>query len=348
MPAVLTITCHRAYNYGAVLQAYALQTAVEEAGADCGVIDYQPPYLRRKKGSLPVRIAWQFYRLPDFIAGKRAFGAFVRQYLHCTRPYRSFADLCEDPPKADVYLAGSDQIWNYKIENGWDDSYFLAFAPAGSKKCSYAASIAQTELPPDVAARYRTLLRDFDHLTVREQTAQSLLEGIGCEGVRTVLDPVYLLTAAQWHALAAPFACDEKYILLYAFNCHEEILQYARRLAREKGCRLYVINTRVRDYTLQGDRHFWNISPTLFLSLVEGAEFVVTNSFHGFSFSLLFEKQVAVFSKVSGGNSRLTDLMQAFGVADCKTGAQIDYYHTSPAIARQREESLRLLRAMLS
>jgi hypothetical protein len=322
---ILTITCHRPYNYGAVLQAYALQHYLESIGVETAVIDYYPDYQRSKTDvNLMVKIIWCLYRLPDFIVGKRVFGKFLKDNIRLTRQYKTLDELKSCPPKADGVIAGSDQIWNYNIHK--DDTYYLTFVPENCFKAAYAASIAQDSIPKEMKPLYQRRLQGFKKIAVREKTAERLLTELGCENVTTVLDPVFLLSADEWTSNIADTTFEEKgYVLMYAFNCTKEIADYAIDYARKNKKKLYIINTMINDYRFRCDHHYWNCSPNIFVSLFKNADAVVTNSFHGLSFSIIFKKQVYVFSKHTGGNSRLFDMMQELNLSNCKDGVEIDY-----------------------
>lgn len=322
---VLTITCHRPYNYGAVLQAYALQHYLESLGIDTAIIDYLPKYQRKRTyGSLFSRIIWSLYRMPDFMIGNRVFGKFIDENIHLTRQYKSYNELKANPPEAEGIIAGSDQIWNYKLHK--DDTYYIGFAPSFCFRAAYAASIAQDTIPENLKSVYQKRLENFKKIAVREKTAEILLSEIGCKNVTTVLDPVYLLSADEWtNSIADTTFTDTGYILMYAFNCTKEIARYASSLAKKTGRKLYIINTMINDYRFGCDHHFWNCSPNRFVSLFKNADTVVTNSFHGLSFSIIYCKQVHVFSKHTGGNSRLYDLMKSLNMPNCRDGKIIDY-----------------------
>ena len=322
---VLTITCHRPYNYGAVLQAYALQYYLESVGVETSIIDYDPEYQRKKTGAnFLVSLIWKLYRMPDFIIGKRVFGKFLEDNIRLTKKYKSLDELKSCPPKADGIIAGSDQIWNYNIHK--DDTYYLTFALDNCFKASYAASIAQDSIPNELKKEYQRRLLGFKKIAVREKTANRLLTDLGFENVATVLDPVFLLSADEWISnIADQTFHKDDYVLMYAFNCTKEIADYARNYAKKKKKKLYIINTMINDYRFCCDHHFWNCSPNRFVSLFKYADVVITNSFHGLSFSIIFKKQVYVFSKHTGGNSRLFDMMHELNLPNCKDGIKIDY-----------------------
>lgn len=341
---ILTITCHRPYNYGAVLQAYALQHYIENQGIDTAIIDYYPKYQqKRTEGYLLIRLIWSLYRMPDRMVGKRVFGKFLKENIRLTKQYKTLEELKSCPPKADGIIAGSDQIWNYNIHK--DDTYYISFAPENCFKASYAASIAQDDIPHNLKAVYQRRLKGFKLISVRERTAESLLNELGCKNVTTVLDPVFLLSADEWaNRIADSTFSETGYILMYAFNCTKEISNYARNMAKKTKKKLYIINTMVNDYRFWGDRHFWNCSPNRFIKLFMNADVVVTNSFHGLAFSIIFKKQTHVFSKHTGGNSRLYDLMKELHIPNCKDGSTINFEE----VYKTLEEKIKYSKNVLS
>lgn len=344
---ILTITCHRPYNYGAVLQAYALQHYLQSRSIDTAIIDYLPSYQRKKEefGFLK-RIIWSIYRAPDFIIGQRVFGRFIKDNLKLTKRYSSLEELKADPPEAEGIIAGSDQIWNYNIHK--DGTYYLTFAPSGCFKSSYAASIAQDYIPENLEPIYKERLQGFKKLAVREKTAEKILKNLGIDNVTTVVDPVFLLSDREWiNKISDKGYKKSGYVLMYAFNCTSEIADYARALAKEKNLKLYIINTMINDYRFKCDRHYWNCSPNRFISLFKNATFVVTNSFHGLSFSIIFKKQVYVFSKRTGGNSRIIDLMNDLELPNCKDGSIINYNEVDKILRRRIDESKSVLNEII-
>ena len=131
-----TITCSRPANYGAVLQTYGLNTALRNMGIDARVLDYNPDYYWKSSQPLPIRLIRNIVRTPDLSKGRKVFGRFLERYIPMSsKMYKNFDDIKADVPAADVYICGSDQIWNCKNkENGKDDAFFLSFAPQGAKK----------------------------------------------------------------------------------------------------------------------------------------------------------------------------------------------------------------------
>ena len=348
------ITCHRAFNYGAVLQAYALQKFLKNEEYEVKVIDYTPKYIRKSynKNKLK-RIIRPMLRFYDFRKSNKVFGDFLNNNVSLTKKrYYSYNELVNNPPEFDCFIAGSDQIWNCNIENGKDDAFFLRFVGEDKIKMSYAASIAMNEIPEEQKERFKRNLQDFDHISVREQTGINLLQQIGIKNVEKVLDPVYLLEREQWDEFADKSSLNlekEKYILAYGFKRQKDLYQYARKLATSKGYKLYSINTNFEDKFLDVDKYFYNATPNDFVHLVRNAQDIVTNSFHGLSFSIIYNKPVHQFKKSGNENSRMTDLLEELKMSKRLVNNNeiitntIDYNETNKIIKENRKKSIDFL-----
>lgn len=355
---VQIITCHRAFNYGAVLQTYALQKYLKNQGYEVEVIDYTPDYIRKSYNkSLAKRILRKLLRYYDFKKSNKAFGDFLQENVSLTpKRYYSYEQLEQELPEADAYIAGSDQIWNCNLENGKDDAFFLKFVPENKKKISYAASIAMDTIPEEQKERFKENLKDFDNISVREETGKKLLDEIGTKKIEKVLDPVYLLEKKQWDELAQKSKLQlegEKYILIYGFKRQKDLYQYARRLSKERNCKIYSINTNFEDYFLDVDKYFYNATPCDFINLVKNAQEVVTNSFHGLSFSIIYQKPVHQFKKQGNENSRMIDLLKEIGLSKRLVDGNetlnnlIDYQQTNDIIYKNQNISKNFLKKSL-
>lgn len=291
---IYTITCSNAYNYGAVLQAYALQKYLESKGHDVKIIDYHPPYLRKisdKYKNRPlIKVVRKILYAPDYSKSKKVFNYFKKAYLKLSEACYSLDDI-KKISKADLYIAGSDQIWNPYMKNGLDENYYLDID--GINKISYAASIGRENIDEEFFSVYKKYLPMFSHITVREKCSAEFLNDIGINA-EYVVDPVYLLDREQWLELSKK-RYKEKYIVVYALHHIQAIYEYARKLSNKLGVKMYVINVEIREIRRGNDKFFWNPSVNEFLSLIENSEAVVSNSFHGISFGLIFRKAVHIF-----------------------------------------------------
>lgn len=341
---ICTITCHDVYNVGASLQAYALQTYLRQLGHDVKIIDYKPDYLSQhfklnvignpkydkpllRQGYLLAKLPGRLHILPR----KRAFDSFTAKYLSLTRRYTSNEELKKEPPEADVYFAGSDQIWNPLFHNGKDPAFYLDFVQQGIR-ASYAASFAVDEFPQelcDVTTRY---LCRFDHISVRETSGLILLQLLGIQNAEAVLDPVFLLDKAHWKSMAQiPAEVEKPYLLVYDFDNNPAVRTLAEQIARERGLEIYSVFDlpyAQRCFTLSG--------PQEFLGLVQQSSFMLSNSFHATAFSVIFEKEFAVVERTEKINTRMRDFTAMLGLYDHMVTVEANIPHNTDWVQVKR------------
>jgi len=341
---ITTITCHRVYNYGASLQAYALQCELESQGHDVTIIDFRPWYNdnrynvfyydRHKKGrketlmnKIPllkmVILPYLYIRGNKSITWgrKRTFDHFTKYYLKLSkRTYYTSEQLKKRPPLADVYIAGSDQIWNTYCDNGKEPGYYLDFGAPTTKRISYAASLATDEIAPGWSNFVKEKLYYFNAISVREYSSLRILTDIGVKNVTHVLDPVFLLSKDRWIALATKAKkyklSSNNYVLLYDFIGYDNsIRDFTIKYAKDNNLTIVSIN----DYS---DRTYADINindagPLEFLNLLFEANCIISNSFHATAFSLLLNKEFFSFPLVDQNNSaRITDLLSMVNLAN--------------------------------
>lgn len=329
---ICTITCHDVYNVGASLQAYALQAYLKSLGHDVKIIDYKPDYLSKhyrldivgnpKYDKPLLRQAYLLAKLPGrlhLLPRKRAFDDFTAKHLDLTKRYASNDELKADPPEAEVYFAGSDQIWNPLFPNGKDPAFYLDFVRQGVR-ASYAASFAVDEFPQELRKVTAQYLQRLDHIAVRESSGLGVLEALGITDAVTVLDPVFLLDREQWEVMAETLAeCKKPYLLVYDFDNSAAIRKLAERLAAEHGWAIYSI------FDLPyAERCFSLCGPEAFLGLIRGAAFVLSNSFHATAFSVIFRREFAVVERTEKINTRMRDLTALLGLSDHMVSADAE------------------------
>lgn len=323
---IKTITCHDVYNHGASLQAYALQTYLESMGHDVEIIDYKPPYLSGHYNLWAVnnpvydkpfiKQAYILAKLPARIRSlkrKRAFDQFTQRYLKLTRRYNSYEELEANVPEADVYVAGSDQIWNTLFQNGCDKAFYLAFAPKGKIRMSYAASFATR----DISVKYRPfveeMLKSIDRVSVREKSSLTLLTILGRPDGVAVCDPVFLLNKEHWEQLASrTLLSDKPYLLTYDTEGSALLKSIAKQIAFSKNLQIFSIGVSCSSVS---NRSFPYAGPLDFLQLIRDASYVVSNSFHATAFSIIFEKDFCVIHRTEDINERMNSLLADYGLS---------------------------------
>ncbi|MFI3164492.1 MAG: polysaccharide pyruvyl transferase family protein [Bacillota bacterium] len=323
---VYTITCHDVYNAGASLQAYALNAYLKKLGHIAEIIDYKPDYLSMhyslttisEKYDKPlIRFIYYAVKFPGRIKNKygkkkKRFDNFKSEYLTVTNHrYKSCAEMAESLPESDVYIAGSDQIWNPLFQNGKDDAFFLQFAPKDKIKASYAASFAVETLPHYLEDKIADNIKNLNKISVREDHGVEILHKLGIESCVSVVDPVFLLDKEDWERC---FIKREnvygRYILIYDFDNSIEIKDLALKIARERGCRILTIQN--MDY----GRLVKGVGPIEFLNLIYHSEFIISNSFHATAFSLIFNKEFIVAKRKESINTRMEYLLKLCGLEE--------------------------------
>lgn len=331
---IATITCHDVYNHGSSLQAYALSRYLGTLGHDVRIIDYKPDNLSNQfqlfRGSDRYRkfgLEWAYIlaKLPGrlrILPRKKAFDQFKDRYLVLTdRKYHSNAELKADCPEADLFIAGSDQIWNTIFRNGTDPSFYLDFVPESKMKVSYAASFATDKLREGTEDFVISHLSNFDSITVRETSGCKLAESLGFK-VKQVVDPVFLLTKDEWEQLASSESISTKpYLLVYDFQISPAIKDVAKRMARHRGLEIVSVSPFRLSYA---KKNFINIGPIEFLNLMRHADCVISNSFHGTAFSIIFEKDFFVVNREDGLNTRMKDFLEKYDLSDRMISPSVD------------------------
>lgn len=369
MKKVAIITILDNTNYGTYLQALATGYIVQNFGYAVEIIRYTRPCQTPKGFSMRIlhergflrwinrcvlhnhKKTWEL-RERDFV--------FLKKYLPVTHEYTSYKALCKDIPLADIYLTGSDQVWNSYYNMGIDKSFYLEFAPKGAKRIAYASSIGMDTFAESEKEIIAILLRKYAHITVREKQAVDLLNSINIES-KCVLDPTLLLTKNQWSKVAEKYSffCDERFLLVYSVESKEQsklIKYYAKCIAQKLGLKIYHISYSGKDKTLDyPDRTFNYATPDLFLNLMLRASFVVVSSFHGTAFSINFNKQFLSIAPARF-NSRVYSLLEQTNLLDrlvkdnhysIDNLQEIDYDKVNNVINRERSESLELFKQIL-
>ena len=293
------ITIQKCDNFGADLQAYALGAMLRSMGYDAENIDYlfykHPRHLggRGERPVLPISIKNKIKEfLFPIVTGlkslknqraraerHRRFDSWFATNVKCGKEYRSVQSLYDDPPKYDVYMVGSDQVWNPRLYSNIKP-YFLDFAPQGARCVSYASSFGVSELNGPVFYRYKQWLRKFSHIGLREKKGAEIVDAMALNAeVAHVLDPTLLLASNDWEkvAIRPEDAPAGKYVLLYDLIASQETVNLARRWAAQEGWQVVRIGNGA-------------YGPGEFAWLFAHAQSVVTNSFHGTAFAVLNHK----------------------------------------------------------
>lgn len=322
MKRIGIITYHRSQNYGAQLQAYATRTALEKMGHWAEVIDCN------RIGQIDKLFHWNFSSLKGFLGAlrnnalslvsekkrRRLFAAFSEQKIGLSEPCHSRRELEARCAEYDAVITGSDQVWHPQICEG-NTAFFLDLPLRPEQKIAYAPSFGVPDYTEEDAQRYMPLINDIAHLSVREEAGQALIRRRLNREAPLVLDPTMLLTREDWDTIARP-APYRRYLLYFTILDEPPGTDaLVRRIAAERGLHIVRIG-RVKDIIKRGFINARANGPQEFLGLVRDADFVLTSSFHGSVFSILFEKEFLCVLNNNNRNSRLETLAEQMGLTN--------------------------------
>ena len=305
---VSLLTIWHVKNYGAELQTYATVRLLQELGHTVEVVDYRlfddikPLTLRNK-------VAW-FLNLVS--PQNLKFELFWKRHIPSSRTYRSLQDLINDPPKADIYLVGSDQVWNPEIVKEKFLTYFLPFGPSYLRRASYASSLGGSDLN-SVSHAFDNVynqLNKFFSISCRESSGTKLLSSLLNRQVDTVLDPTLLFY--NFHDLVST---NKEFFTLayYELSPSPDMLSFARRVADKMNLKFCDVNK--KSYLL-GKLEWNRKSLQSWIYSIATSKFVITHSFHGLVLCLLYHRQFMVVYNDDRRICRIKDLLSSVGLVD--------------------------------
>lgn len=360
------ITMHRVIHYGSVLQAYALQQVLFRLGINNEIIDYVYPnakHLPTKRISVISFIKNVVHLMLDFLCLKQSkdesnIRLFIKNDLIKTnRSFSSPEKLYKNCPKYDVYLTGSDQVWNTDYLNG-DTSFFFSFVSDG-KKISYASSFGRFTFSGEKAEEWLANLKSYTAISVREQKAVDIIRHNINRDAELVLDPTLLLDKQYWMNFArkSDVIDDDGYILVYVLTYAWNPFPFAEDVIRfyEKklGLKVLVLEPAL---IIQNNPNWIlvkNVSPREFVSLFLNASLVITTSFHGTAFSVNLETPFfSIINENTVNDDRITSLLHVVGLSDrgIANNSKLpvlttpNFKESSNKLAIEREKSIAFLK----
>lgn len=357
------LTFHRAHNYGAVLQCYALQELLRSLGHIVQVIDYRPAYIEDAYKLLPNRRSESNSHLHLFklkirdivllpvryIRAKR-FDAFLNKHLNLSDP------VCGKniPLDYDVYIVGSDQIWNKSITKGYDKIYFcdFQFEKQNRKYIAYAASTELADISVDDMSSLDLCINRFNAVSVRETGLADFIKQNLNKSVDTVIDPTLLHDKYFWDKIVESKEDRGDYILLYQARYNAELVQKAEGIAKAMNCKLIEMSA----WTIPLSRMHKEgmcASPLEFIDLIKNAKLVLNTSFHGTAFSVIYGVPFYYVALSDGWDLRATSLLgelnlksRILSLEECSADIcqnQLDYSQSYELLASLQERSKQFL-----
>lgn len=331
------VTFHRAHNYGAMLQAYALCNILNQ-DYNAELIDYYNKHIYsnyniiRPFSKNPIIT---FKNFKDDLKYKKvkeqrwdSFESFLNKKCNLSKRFNSINSLKKEKLNYDIMITGSDQVWNPNIVGELSDIYTLNFGNKNIKRVSYAASVGNRKYICERKNEYIKKLDLIDELSVREDDAKKELEQILNKDVNVVLDPTLLLTKEEWDTqLLDQNKIDDKYILAYMVKYDKKIIDIVNKLSEKTGLKVVHFDIKNPGYN-NVLASCYNLGPLEFINYIKNAQFVVTTSFHATVFSLIYEKEFLIVPHSITG-SRVNDLLKKIGILDRSISSVKDFERIS-------------------
>lgn len=354
------ITMHSVKNYGSALQTYATQYILsKKLKQDVEIIDYRAGvrstksyFLERPKGKYNKikEILYLIYKFPERLLQYIVFENFLKKNISTTkRRYNNYEELSANLPVADIYMTGSDQTWTFVY--GFDRAYFLDFT--NKKKIAYAASFGKNTLSEDEISKIKSLLKEYNAISVREKTGLDILKQCDINNGKCLLDPTMMLSIKDWNDLyiQSKLNIKEKYLLIYMLGNVPRMYDYAKEIADKYGYKIIKFGW---DYLKPKnvDKIYRFSSPVDFIYLFQNAQYIVTNSFHGTAFAINFNKPFITIPP-DENNARFNSILDMTnlqsknmykGLNIEEATKKIDYNQINDILNKKREEAINFLK----
>lgn len=330
-------------SHGASLQMYALYKTIQYMGHDPVILNYMPAKLYQQyhgvgKKTVKSVITNNISRML-IPSSAKAFREFERNLKKIPE------EVLTDPTKlaavtadCDRIIVGSDQVWNMDITYH-DYSFFLDFCRDKFKKVAYAPSFGNDTVYEDEREKIAKLLSEFSFLSAREKKGCEIISELIGREAPMVCDPTFLVCKEEWEKIAEKPDCHSPYVLYYTVKPSPELYQKALQFAKEHHLKLIKIGGRLRDYFNPEKPAVFGVGPSEFLGLIDNAEYVFTNSFHGTALAIILQKNFYV-EYSSNTNVRLINLIETAGLRECVVNKVDDYVKNTVEINYNEVERL--------
>lgn len=319
------ITFHNTYNYGACLQAYALQNYLSSRGHDVEIIDYDSnitkhynlilPKFRKNLLLLMQQLCGNVKHYKSRKYNADNFKAFTKKYLKLSnKHYKNIRRLKKDTLNYDTLICGSDQVWNGDLVGKCDEGYLLNFGPDFVMRISYAASIGLDAIPQKYIPKFKKYLTRFDAISVREHDAVLQIKELSSKEVSVVLDPVFLISKEEWiQNFDLVDNSHSPYIFVYSVTINPFLDECVKQLVNQTGLKVVCFNSENQYPEIL--KSIRSCRPDEFVNYIYHAEYVISNSFHAAALSIIFEKKFFVIPHATL-NSRIKNLLTIVGLEE--------------------------------
>lgn len=361
------ITFASAHNYGALLQAYAMQKYLEKIGIEANIINYRPKeidnvyrlYKIKKTKNFPKKVVLKIAKImkTNTIESWRKekfnnFENFINNTLKTTRPYKKLGQIQSAYLDYDILIAGSDQIWNTDLTRGFKPAYFLEFGKKDAIRLSYAASLGREDIDKKYVLFYKRYLKNLDYISVREESMIPVIQEFTEKEVVKVLDPTLLLSKSDYEELRKESKFkDKKYIYVHFIGKDEKVMEIADKVSTELNIPI-LHNYAKKIFDNELDYHY-SESPEQIIDTVKNAEMIITNSFHLTVLSIIYNKKFITIPHAK----RPERMKNLLGMLDLENhliedvrimpelnDLKIDYKKVENLLSIEREKSIKFLK----
>ena len=328
-------------NYGSILQAYALQKALRNQGYQTENIDYAPSTVKKvenlikNKNSLKLFLEkWDAYCAKK-VAGsprelsekQKKFDDFRENYINITRRYSSPKEVATIDGEFDAYICGSDQIWSPVLLN---PVFYFDFLSDTERKIAYACSFGVSSIKGKKATKITNYLNRFDYISVRESSGCEIVKNLTGKVVPVMPDPTLLLQRTDWDKVSKYNLNLNKYIFCYFLSWNEDYWKYVENVSQQLGYQIVIVPSVKQTYQVDA-KILKNIGPEEWVGLVKNASYVITDSFHGTVFSIIYNKPFTVLKRFSDDNprsqnSRIYTLLEHYNLTN-RLGINTDIFN---------------------
>lgn len=323
------ITFHRALNYGAVLQAYALHEYLKQCGYEVEIIDYRNfsieciyhssklnlSCLRQNSNNTLKSKIKRLIEIPYLRRLNHQFEHFLDGRITKKTTKKNWNTVIS---KFDFIITGSDQVLN-KILTNADMKYYLSGVPR-QKRVSFAASFGAFDIEKDCEGIQE--LDKFQGLSLREQVSADKMKKLVNKDCYCHMDPIFLLSKERWEKQQKSPKIRQRYVLIFSMNKALGLVKKAYQYAKERKLCTIFLSPSIGRTLKYGIKQIWCASPEEFLGWISYAEYIFTDSFHGCAFSILYEKKFFVeIDRNRASSNRMINILEYF---ECEENAQSD------------------------
>ena len=341
-------------SYGSIMQSIGLKKALNSMGVKSCIIKDTPcpsenikiPLKLSKNPKVMLKNIYSFWIRKRTQKRYNETIRFIENNVDIEY-YDNYQHVKDNCQGADYYISGSDQVWH---PDKCSPLFFLDFVPTNKKRLSYAVSMGKTEISEANKEKFVSLVKAFDAFSVREEEMKPIIEQFTEKPINVNIDPTFLVSKEEWRALEEPYDIKKPYILVYSLYWDKKYNDDLKRLRKKTGYDIVAICSGLQ--SCYANKRIFDANPAQFLWLIDNAEAVVTSSFHGVAFSIIFNKKLSAIINPASP-SRISNLLRCLNVNNASID-EIDkfdidnYCETSRLVAAEKERSITYLKEILN